>query len=148
MMECDRIIVYSCQSPYKVSSFRSAKLPELHEYLKQSLEEAAKEGAAAANQKKFSLAGVKGMLPYGKRRSTQVDTRKKSQQPPTGILPTPATAGTGGEVGGKVAKALEKAEQRRIRRQLRLAEVSNILYPILLWYSELPCLNNATSKRT
>ncbi len=130
MMECDRIIVHACQSPYKVSSFRSAKLPELHEYLKQSLEEAAKDGASAANQKKFSVPGLKGMLPYGKRRSTQVDTRKKSQQPTTGIIPAPATAGTGGQVGGKVAKALEKAEQRRIRRHLRQAEVRSctVLY--------------------
>ncbi|XP_028405556.1 cilia- and flagella-associated protein 44-like [Dendronephthya gigantea] len=125
MMECDRIIVYACHSPYKVSSFRSAKLPELYEYLKQSLEEATKDGPSAANQKKFSIPGLKGMLPYAKRRSTQVDTRKKSQQPVTGIITTaPATAsgGGGGQVGGKVAKALEKAEQRRIKRQLRQAE--------------------------
>lgn len=125
MMECGRIIVYACHSPYKVSSFRSAKLPELHEYLKQSLEEATKDGASAANQKKFSAPGLKGMLPYGKRRSTQVDTRKKSQQPTTGIITAaPATSSTGAQVGGKVAKALEKAEQRRIKRQLRQAEVS------------------------
>ena len=128
MMECDRIIVHACRTPYKVSSFRSTKLPELHEYLKQSLEEAAKDGTSAANQKKFSVPGFKGTLPYGKRRSTQVDTRKKSQQPPTGIITAPTTAGTGGQVGGKVAKALEKAEQRRIRRQLRQAEVITALY--------------------
>ena len=128
MMECNRIIVYACRSPYKVSSFRSAKLPELHEYLKQSLEEAAKEGPSTANQKKFSVPGLKGMLLHGKRRSTTVDARKKSQQPTTGILPAPATAGTGGQVGGKVAKALEKAEQRRIKRQLRLAEVRTCMH--------------------
>ena len=123
MMECDRIIVHACQSPFKVSSFRSGKLPELHEYLKQSLEEAARDGTSAANQKKFSIPGLKGTLPHGKRRSTQVDTRKKSQQPPTGIVAPPVNAGTEGQVGGKVAKALEKAEQRRIKRQLRQAEV-------------------------
>jgi hypothetical protein len=130
MMECDRIIIYACRSPYQVSSFRSAKLPELHESLKQSLEEAAKEGISAANQKKFSIPGFKGTLPYGKRRSTQVDIRKKSQQPTTGLIAPPAAAGTGGQVGGKVAKALEKAEHRRIKRQLRQAEVRsyNVLY--------------------
>ena len=67
--------------------------------------------AMGKDQKKQSIAGVKGLLP-GKRRSTQPEVRKKSHQP------TP-----GGEVGGKVAKALEKAEQRRRKKDLRQAEV-------------------------
>ena len=96
IVECDRIILHACVSTHKVASFRSAKLSELYESLKESLENSFMEKNAAKEQKK-SIVGVKGFLP-GKRRSTQVDARK-------------------------VAKALEKAEQRRLKRELRQAEV-------------------------
>lgn len=122
MMECERIILYACQTPYKVSSFRSAKLPEIYEYLKRTLEEATQEGLPAANVKKISV--NKGTTPFPKRRSTQTDARSKSLQHAEVVATvTPQTAGTTAQVGGKVAKALEKAELRRMKRKLRQAEV-------------------------
>lgn len=115
MLDCDRIILYACTSSHKVASFRSAKVSELHESLKESLDSSAKAKDVISGKelKKGNMSGAKGMLP-GKRKLTQADLRKKSLQ-----------VTSGEQLDGKVAKALEKAEQRRMKRELRQAEVNS-----------------------
>ena len=120
-IECDRIVLRAFQTPHKVSAFRSSK-PDYLQQLIQEAEDSANRGAESAE----GMSGKKGFGLLAKaagfrRRSTQekIAAQQQAQQQQQQQVPSIQS-----QLGGKVAKALEKAEARKRKRLARQAQVS------------------------
>lgn len=130
-IECERIVLRAFQTTHKVSSFRASKTEYLKQLIREADENASRGGDGADGmsvKKGFGLksAGMKRRLTQEKlAMQQQAQQQQQQQQAP------PAQS----QLGGKVAKALEKAEARKKKRlarqaQVRFSALQEILSPL------------------
>ena len=121
MIECERIVVYSFNSPHKVASFLATQLPpEFQQILEENKRNMYRGGT-------IEPGGMLGTTWKKVSISSRTVRRISGDTPATGDVNQKQIAKKMHSQGldAKIAKAIEKAEQRKKRRLARQAEVIN-----------------------